>query len=114
MPTTPYPSLLINTRSGYGRPNHSSVLNRILRGVEASLEPLEAALCVSVYRCKCYSTRIHHDWLCWSGVITIVIQLVIASIPFALDNDWAILLATLTGISLSLTGGALPQWRKEK
>lgn len=114
MPTTPYPSLLINTRSGYGRPNHSWVLNRILRGVEASLEPLEAALCVSVYRCKSYSTRVHHDWLWWSGVITIVIQLIIASIPFALDNDWAILLATLTGISLSLTGGALPQWRKEK
>ncbi|KAL8899036.1 MAG: hypothetical protein Q9192_001782 [Flavoplaca navasiana] len=114
MPTTTYPSILISVCSGYARPNHSWILTRLLRGVEASLEPLEAALCVSVYRCKPYDARLHCNWLWWSGVITIIIQLIIASISFALENDWAILLAAGTDISLSLTGGALPQWRKEK
>ena len=114
MPTTTYPSILISVCSGYARPNHSWILNRLLRGVEASLEPHQAALCVSVFRCKPYDARLHCDWLWWSGVITIIIQPIIASIPFALENDWAILLAVGTGISLSLTGGALPQWRKEK
>ncbi|KAI4267221.1 MAG: hypothetical protein LQ337_008449 [Flavoplaca oasis] len=114
MPTIIYPSILISVCSGYARPNHSWILNRLLRGVEASLEPLQAAFCVSVFRCKPYDARLHYDWLWWSGVITIIIQLIIASVPFALENDWTFLLAAGTGISLSLTGGALPQWRKEK
>lgn len=47
-------------------------------------------------------------------MITIFIQLTIAIVPYARESDWTILLATLTSISLALSGGSLPQWRKEK
>lgn len=114
MPATVYPSSLINARSGYARGNYSWVLNRFLRGVELSLAPLDAALCVSVFCSKPFKSRTSHDWLWWSGVITIFVQLTIAIVPYVRESDWIILLATLTGIGLALGGGSLPQWQKEK
>lgn len=47
-------------------------------------------------------------------VFTILFQLAIAIIPCALQNDWGILLVTVTGTSLALTGGSLSQWRKDQ
>lgn len=114
MPSTPYPSVLINAQSGYARLNYSWILNRVLRVIESSLEPLDAALCVSVYRCKPYSKRPPNDFLWWSGVITMGLQLGISGIPFAIERDWSTLLFTGTGTLLALVGGSLPQWRNEK
>lgn len=114
MPSTPYPSVLINAQSGYARLNYSWILNRVLRGIESSLEPLDAALCVSVYRCKPYGRRTAYDLLWWSGVITMGLQLVISGIPFAIERDWSTLVVTGTGTLLALVGGSLPQWRDEK
>ena len=114
MPVTVCPSTLINARSGYTRLNYSWVLNRLLRGVEHSLEPLDAALCVSVFRSKAHNSHASRDWLWWSGVITIFVQLTVAVVPCAIESDWTILLVTVTGIGLALSGGSLPQWRKEK
>lgn len=113
-PSTPYPSILINAHSGYGRLNYSWILNRALRGIESSLEPLDAALCVSVYRCKPYGRQNAYDLLWWSGIITMGLQLGISSIPIVIERDWGILLVTATGTSLALLGGSLPQWRNEK
>lgn len=114
MPATVYPSSLINARSGYARRNHSWILNCLLRGVEHSLEPLDAALCISVFYSKPFKSQTTHDWLWWSGVITIFVQVIIATVPYPIESDWTILLVTLTGIGLALSGGSLPQWRKEK
>ncbi len=114
MPSTTFPSTLINAHSGYARPNHSWILNRILRGVESSLEPLDVALCVSVYRCKPYDRQIPYDWPWRSGMITMGLQLVVSGIPFVVDGDWSILSVTGTGTLLALIGGSLPQWRNEK
>ena len=114
MPSTPYPSTIVNTHSGYPRLNYSWILNRLLRSVEASLDPLDAALCVSVYQCKSYNRQTPHDWLWWSGLITIAFQLVIAGIPLETQGDWSILLVTGIGTALALLGGSLPQWRFEK
>jgi hypothetical protein len=114
MPATVCPSTLINARSGYARLNYSWVLNRLLRGVEHSLEPHDAALRVSVFRSKPHTGRASRDWLWWSGVLTIFIQLTVAAVPCAIESDWTILFVTVTGISLALSGGCLPQWRKEK
>lgn len=114
IPSTTYPSTIINVKSGYARFNYSWLLNRVLRGVESSLKPLDAALCVSVYRCKPYTGQTLYDWLWWSGVMTMGFQLAISGIPFAVYSDWSILLVTITGTLLALVGGGLPQWRKEK
>lgn len=114
MPSTPYPSVLINAQSGYARLNYSWILNRVLRSIESSLEPLDAALCVSVYRCKPYRRRNAYDLLWWSGVFTMGLQLGISGIPIAIERDWSILLVTGTGTLLALVGGSLPQWRNEK
>lgn len=114
MTSIKFPSTIIDVQSGYARFNYSWILNRVLRGIESSLEPLDAALCVSVYRCKPYSRRAPHDWLWWSGVITIGLQLSISRIPFAVYGDWTIMLVTTTGTLLALVGGSLPQWRNEK
>ncbi|KAL8722716.1 MAG: hypothetical protein Q9225_000828 [Loekoesia sp. 1 TL-2023] len=114
MPPTIHPSILVNTRSGYARLNYSWILNRMLRGLEHSLEPLDAALCVSVFRSRPHNNSNPRDWLWWSGVITILVQLTLAIIPYAINSDWTILSVTLSGIGLALSGGLLPQWRKEK
>ena len=114
MPSTLYPSVLINTQSGYARLNYSWILNRLLRGIESSREPLDAALCVSVYRCKPNGRRNAHDLLWWSGIFTIGLQLGISSIPIFIERDWTTLLVTGTGTLLALVGGSLPQWRNEK
>ena len=114
MPSTMYPSILINARSGYGRLNYSWILNRLLRGVESELEPLDAALCVSVFQCRPHDGKMLADWLWWSGVVTIGLQHGIAVIPFIVNGDWSIFLVTGTGTLLALMGGSLRQWRKEK
>lgn len=114
MPTVVYPSTLINARSGYGRLNYSWVLNRLLHGVEQNLEPLDAALCVSVFRSRQHSAHASRDWIWWSGVITILIQLCVAIVPCALQSDWTIFLVTVAGAGLALSGGSLQQWRLEK
>lgn len=55
-----------------------------------------------------------HDWLWWSGIITMGLQLAISGVPFIAYGDWSTLLVTVTGTLLALFGGALPQWRNEK
>lgn len=105
---------MINAHSGYARLNFSWILNRVLRGVEYNLEPLDAALCVSVFRSKAYYHGTGNDWVWWSGVITIILQLSIAIIPCAVHDDWTILMVTFIGICLAFAGGSVPQWQKEK
>jgi hypothetical protein len=114
MPPVVCPSTLINARSGYGRLNYSWVLNRLLHGVEHSIGPLDAALCVSVFRSKQHSAHASRDWIWWSGVVTILVQLCVAIVPCALHSDWTILLVTIAGAGLALSGGSLQQWRLEK
>ena len=109
MPATAYPSLLVDADSGYSRANYSWILNRILRSVESELEPLDAALCVTVFRARPFSRQRMHDWIWWSGMVTIFVQVSIAGVPCAIEGDWSIITVTILGIVLALVGGALPQ-----
>ncbi|KAK5660284.1 hypothetical protein OQA88_12824 [Cercophora sp. LCS_1] len=54
------------------------------------------------------------DYVYWSGVVTVVLQLGIAAIPCGIDGHWGILLITVSGTMLSFMTGLLPQWSKEK
>ena len=114
MPSPTRPSTLINVRSGYARTNQSWVLDRFLRGVESSHEPTRAALCVSVYRAKPDRQLSSADWLWWSGLLTMLAQLILGVIPLALEKDWTTLLVTMMGTSLALMTGSSKQWQREK
>lgn len=54
------------------------------------------------------------DWVYWTGIVVILIQLGIAVVPGAVDQDWTILTVAAIGTILALIGGALPKWREEK
>ena len=51
-------------------------------------------------------------WLSGFGVI--IVQLVIAIIPWIVNNEWGTFLITCYGNMLALLGSSLPQWRREK
>ncbi|CAG8391465.1 unnamed protein product [Penicillium salamii] len=51
-------------------------------------------------------------WLSGFGVI--IVQLVIAIIPWVANDEWGTFLITCYGNFLALLGSSLPQWRREK
>jgi hypothetical protein len=109
MPLPDCPSILVNARSGYARPNQSWVLGRILRDFE---ENCDCALKVVVFEAKWHSSR--RDWIWYGGISTMIVQCVIAMIPFICQGNWVILTVTIIGTALACCDGALPQWRSEK
>ena len=54
------------------------------------------------------------DILFWSGVVTSIVQLGVAAIPFGLYGDWGYFLVTAAAIILCLATGAQKQWKREK
>jgi hypothetical protein len=54
------------------------------------------------------------DWVWLSGFGVILLQLVIAIIPWVTMGSWAVFLTTSSGNVLALIGGSLPQWTAEK
>lgn len=56
----------------------------------------------------------HRDLVWVSGFVVIIVQLVIAIIPCAIDGEWGTFLITGFGNVLALLEGSLPQWREEK
>lgn len=75
-----------------------------------------AGLCVSIFRAdptRTFGAPVA-DWIYYSGLVTAVVQLIVAAIPLILHDDWVVLLATGAGIVLAFATGCLPQWRVEK
>ncbi|KIY53633.1 hypothetical protein FISHEDRAFT_15425, partial [Fistulina hepatica ATCC 64428] len=117
MPPSDCPSIVVNAHSGYARDNGSWILGRILRDLEDIhvSHRRGAPMWVRVYEAR---PQVHRscirDWMWISGVVAIIIQLVVATIPWALHGDWIMFLVTSAGTILALLSGALPQWRVEK
>ena len=77
--------------------------------------PTQAGLCIAIYHAKAAKIGCPgYDAIYFSGIATMLLQLVIAAIPLGLFGDWNILLITICGTIFSLTIGALTQWKKEK
>ncbi|KAI5458769.1 hypothetical protein BGZ63DRAFT_362815 [Mariannaea sp. PMI_226] len=144
MPQSPdYDCKVINGGNGFVRQNSSWVLGRMMRDFEhwmhpqtlaktqrnirilwnrlretdiSAKEPSRAGLVVTVYQPSrtAIAGRPKKDLLYWSGVVTIFVQLGIAAIPLGLFGDWSILLITVSGTSLAVATGFLPQWKAEK
>ncbi|KAI1330422.1 hypothetical protein F5Y16DRAFT_363094 [Xylariaceae sp. FL0255] len=54
------------------------------------------------------------DVLFWSGIVTAVVQLGLAAIPFGIYGNWGVFLVTGAAILLCLTTGCWKQWGREK
>lgn len=113
MPVPDYPAKVINAENGYKRVNKSWILGRLLRDHETPLDD-SIGLSITVFEAQDNAGVPHRDRVWWSGVVVIVLQLVIAAIPWGLHQDWAALFLTATGTLMALITGALPQWRFEK
>jgi hypothetical protein len=53
------------------------------------------------------------DWVYYSGVMVITLQLAIAIIPGALFGNWVIFILAFGGVLLVQLQASLPQWQKE-
>ncbi len=110
--TTDYASIVVNAKSGISRTNNSWVLGRLLRDIEPEAD---CALKVEIYHVKGHGKRRwHRDLVWWSGLSTILIQLVLASVSAGVYSDWTNFIITGTGTSLTMLSSLLPQWRDEK
>ncbi|KAJ7310131.1 hypothetical protein DFH08DRAFT_718937, partial [Mycena albidolilacea] len=105
---------LIDVGSNYSRDVHSRVLLCLVRDYELPAGNSHG-LTVSFYRTLWNKAMgvLDCDWVYWSGVTVIVLQLGIATIPGVLNGDWVIFILTFRGIILIQLQASLPQWRKE-
>ncbi|KAK7688512.1 hypothetical protein QCA50_008050 [Cerrena zonata] len=117
MPPTDCDCVLVNASNQYSRTNRSWILGRLVRDHE--MDPLRPGLTVTFYKTSANTNSRTQgiptaDWVYYSGIVVIIVQLGIAIIPGAIDHDWTVLVVTAVGTILALAGGALPKWKKEK
>ncbi|KAJ5930626.1 hypothetical protein N7466_006119 [Penicillium verhagenii] len=94
---------------------------RSTMGLESKVEPPSRpweALRIAVYEVVDDEKVVHglptRDMIWISGFVVIVVQLLIAAIPWIVNNEWGTFLITSYGIILALAESSLPQWRREK
>ncbi|RFU34668.1 hypothetical protein B7463_g1594, partial [Scytalidium lignicola] len=94
-------------------------------GTQLSTKPTQAkqgkpweALRISVFEViddpKYVQGLPHRDWVWFSGFAVILVQMVIATLPWILNDEWGTFLITACGNFLALLQGSLPQWKEEK
>jgi hypothetical protein len=115
---------VVSADSGHARPNDSWVMGRLLRDYEqhqAPFHPDKASANWEALRASVFKVSTNHtpgsivaDWVWCSGLTIIVLQLVIATVPFVLYREWIVLAITVGGTALALIQGSLPQWKSEK
>jgi hypothetical protein len=105
---------LIEVDMGYARDVRSWVLSRLVRDYELPGET-PRGLTLSFYHTspKKRMGVPDRDWVFHSGVMVIILQLGIATIPGALYGNWLILILTFGGVLLVQLQASLPQWQKE-
>ncbi|KAF7541019.1 hypothetical protein G7054_g943 [Neopestalotiopsis clavispora] len=123
LPIPDYPAKVFNLKTGYVRDNKNWVIGRLLRDHEAFMSreaPAPAfGIRIAVLDARenpnrrkqvSFSYSTIHIW----GVVTTIVQLLIAAIPWIQHRRWGIFLITASGTVLALVMGGLPQWRAEK
>lgn len=81
----------------------STVAGLVRWAFGAAPKKRENGLCVAVYKWSSSGAlgKPKQDLIWWSGVFVSVVQLVVASLPWILDANWAIFLITSAGTILS-------------
>ena len=124
MPEADFQSLIINAKTGHQRENRAWIVGRLLRDFEKRAVPFASdkaspdweALRVSVFQWDERKAQgiPDRDWIWYSGLAVVVLQISIGIIPLALSSEWATLVLVTAGILLATAQAALPQWRNEK
>ncbi|GKZ17795.1 hypothetical protein AbraIFM66951_001081 [Aspergillus brasiliensis] len=131
MPSPDIAAQVINLSNGYVRENNSWVLGHLLRYYEASVADMDrssgtsnmaplgstgkVSLKIDIFVADAVDDKgpgISWTWcFCW---IAIIVQNVIAAIPWIVNGDWGIFLVTISGTLFAVVTGSLPQWAAEK
>lgn len=121
LPEPDFPVRVFNLNSGYVRENKNWVIGRLLRDMETTLsrqQPLESeGIRISVFGAQAnrnrptqYSLGLIHLY----GLLCILVQFALATIPIVQSGEWDIMIITAIGTLLVQLIGCLPQWRAEK
>ena len=116
MPEPDSASIIVNCSNAFARENHSWILSRLLRDHEASheVDRNEVSIRVDIFEARGDDPVPDVDRIWVIGWLVIVVQQVLAVIPWILYGDWAIFMVTVGGTTSALLTGALPQWVDEK
>ncbi|KAG7006553.1 hypothetical protein G7Y79_00014g037280 [Physcia stellaris] len=124
MPAADSQALVVNASFGHQRNNQAWIIGRLLRDYEKRAEPFSPnksspeweALRISIFKWDEHKEqgRPTRDWLWYSGIVIIVLQLSISIIPWVLMSEWATTVLVAGGIGLAQAQAALPQWKAEK
>ncbi|OOF92524.1 hypothetical protein ASPCADRAFT_55192 [Aspergillus carbonarius ITEM 5010] len=130
MPSPDTDLQVINLSNGYVRENNSWVLGRLLRDHENRVAkadrssnprmiPAEStgkvSLKIDIFYAGAARDKGPRISKCWYFYwLVILVQQVIAAIPWILHGDWGIFLVTASGTLFALITGSLPQWVAEK
>lgn len=122
MPASDCPSVLVNCSNAFARENKSWILGRLLRDHEIRYE-VDArskeeggraeSIRIDIFNLPPVSSP-SRDFVWWLGWAILLLQIGIAVIPWALYDDWGIMMITLCGNFLVAATCALPQWTQEK
>ena len=115
MPESDIPCQVINCSTGYSRNVRSWILGRVLRDHQNRnrVNRKEVAIQIDIFDAV-DQKKPDIDLIWWSSWATILIQQVIAAIPWLLYGDWTKSLVTLCGTAGALAVGMFPQWENEK
>lgn len=112
MPPPDFPLIVANAKSGQTRDNNSWVLGRLFRDHE-HVRDKDCSITVQCYDVKNVG-KPAKDWVYWTGVLTILLQLAISLVPGILRGNWIVLVTTIGGTVLAQAGSGLSQWHMEK
>ncbi|KAL8791953.1 MAG: hypothetical protein Q9195_005442 [Heterodermia aff. obscurata] len=124
MPEADCQALVVTAQSGHHRINKAWIIGRLLRDFEKRTTPFASsksspeweALRVSIFQWdeRREQRKPIRDWVWYSGLAVVVLQISIAAVPLALWSEWEILALVAGGILLASAQAALPQWKSEK
>jgi len=125
--------LVINCNNGYVRDNYSWVLGRIVRDKEYRIAELtrtkekpknaqgeidstgEVSLAIDLFVAEASNVNGPRKGRAWYiHWLVILLQQVIAAIPWIIWNDWSVFMITASGTFLAVVTAGLPQWPAEK
>lgn len=122
MPTNDSPSVTVNCSNGFVRETRSWVLGRLLRDheIRSEIDVREVeeggraeSVRIDIFNLGPASTP-HCDFVWWLGWVTVLAQIGIAMVPWAVYDDWGVMVITLCGSLLAAVTSSMRQWTQEK
>ncbi|KAE8151309.1 hypothetical protein BDV25DRAFT_152779 [Aspergillus avenaceus] len=121
MPAADQRCIVVNSANGIVRTNRSWIIGRLLRDheerykVDPSDESPRGADSVRIDIFELWGrSKPTIDAVWWFGWLVMVIQVIVAIVPWVLHGNWGTMMIVLSGNLLAVLFCSLPQWREEK